>query len=201
MQGSRMWITLRLWTIRSSVKRAAYLKKHHVFASIDEGYSIQTRSVPLYAKLIKIGNNVHVASNVGFVTHDVTHMMLNHSAAAKELSHGEKFKERIGCIEIGDNVFIGSGTRFLYDVKVGSNVVIGSGSVVNRDIPDNCVAAGIPARVVGTFDEFVKKHIKETTYSAEFAPSHENVCKELAEIAWSEFYKKRENKEALQAGE
>ncbi len=110
-------------------------------------------------------------------------MMLNKSDIAKELACGERFKEQIGYIEIGDNVFIGSG------------------SVVNRDIPDNCVAAGIPARVVGTFDEFVKKHIKETTYSAEFAPSHENVCKELAEIAWSEFYKKRENKEALQAGE
>ena len=173
------------------MKRAKYLKDKGVFASMGDGCSIQKRQLPLYPNLIKFGNNVHVASNVGFVAHDIAHMMLNRSDVAKSLGGGTKFREKVGCIDIGDNVFIGSGTRILYDVKVGSNVVIGSGSVVNEDIPDNSVAAGIPARVIGTFEDFVNKRLSCTDYPQEFAPSHEEVPKELAEILWNDFYKKR----------
>lgn len=90
-------------------------------------------------------------------------------------------------------MFIGSGTRILYNVKIGSNVVIGSGSVVNKDIPDNCVVAGIPARVIGSFENFANKRLQETSYPLEYTPSHEVVCKELARLLWKEFYKKRED--------
>lgn len=69
------------------------------------------------------------------------------------MAWGTRVKEKIGCIEIGDNVFIGSNTTVLYDVKIGSNVVIGVGSLVNKDILDNSVAAGVPARVIGTFEK------------------------------------------------
>lgn len=41
--------------------------------------------LPLYPELIRLGNNVHIASNVGFVTHDITYLMLNHSEFAKSL--------------------------------------------------------------------------------------------------------------------
>lgn len=54
-----------------------------------------------------------------------------------------------GIIDIKDNVFIGSNTTILSNVTIGSNVVIAAGSLVNRDIPDGSVAAGVPARVVG----------------------------------------------------
>lgn len=191
MQGKRLRITLRLWTIRSSVKRARYLKEKGVFAAMGDGCSIQKRHLPLYSKLIKLGNNVHIASNVGFITHDITHMMLNCSNVANSIGTGLRFREKVGCIEIGDNVFIGSGTRILYDVKVGSNVVIGSGSIVNEDIPDNSVAAGIPAKVIGSFEDFVNKRLHETDYPQEYAPKREVVCEELADLLWKDFYKKR----------
>ncbi|MDD2941673.1 MAG: DapH/DapD/GlmU-related protein [bacterium] len=51
-------------------------------------------------------------------------------------------------IRIGDNVWIGMNAVVLPGVKIGSNVVIGANSVVNADIPDNCLAAGIPCRVI-----------------------------------------------------
>lgn len=73
--------------------------------------------------------------------------------------------ERIGIIEIMDNVFVGSGTRILYGVRIGSNVIIGSGSLVNKDIPDNSVYAGVPARFICTFDEHV---LKAKKYSEDF---------------------------------
>jgi len=46
---------------------------------------------------------------------------------------------------IGDNVDIGAGAKVLGAIKVGSNVVIGANAVVIRDVPDNSVAAGVPA--------------------------------------------------------
>ena len=69
----------------------------------------------------------------------------------------DEFVERVGCIEIMDNVFVGSGTRILYNTRIGSNVIIGSDSLVNKDIPDNSVYAGVPARYICSFDEYVEK--------------------------------------------
>ncbi len=49
---------------------------------------------------------------------------------------------------IGDNVMIGAGAAIIGPVKVGNNVQIGAGAVVVKDLPDNCVAIGVPARII-----------------------------------------------------
>lgn len=49
---------------------------------------------------------------------------------------------------IGDNVNIGVGAIIIGKITIGSNVIIGAGSVVVKNLPDNCVAAGNPARVI-----------------------------------------------------
>lgn len=49
---------------------------------------------------------------------------------------------------IGDNVFISSGAKILGPVHIGCNSIIGANAVVVRDIPDNCIAAGIPAKII-----------------------------------------------------
>ncbi|MBU5487108.1 serine O-acetyltransferase [Clostridium sp. MSJ-8] len=49
---------------------------------------------------------------------------------------------------IGDNVTIGAGAKVIGGIKVGNNVVIGANAVVNKDVPDNCVVAGVPAKVI-----------------------------------------------------
>lgn len=49
---------------------------------------------------------------------------------------------------IGDNVSLGANVSILGDIVIGNNVVIGAGSVVVKDVPDNCVVAGNPARVI-----------------------------------------------------
>ena len=54
-----------------------------------------------------------------------------------------------GCVTVGENSFIGAGAVVLPRLKVGSNVIIGAGAVVTKDIPDNCVAYGNPARIKG----------------------------------------------------
>lgn len=70
---------------------------------------------------------------------------------------GGDYIEKVGCIEVMNNVFIGSGTRILYNTRIGNNVIIGSDSLVNKDIPDNSVYAGVPAKRICSFDEYVKK--------------------------------------------
>lgn len=56
-----------------------------------------------------------------------------------------------GCYEvpiIGDNVQISSGAKILGPVRIGSNVIIGANAVVTKDVPDNCVVVGAPARII-----------------------------------------------------
>ena len=55
-------------------------------------------------------------------------------------------------VHIGENVWIGAGTIIVPGVTIGKNSVIGAGSVVVKDIPDNVVALGTPAKVIKTND-------------------------------------------------
>ena len=73
-----------------------------MYGAIGDNCTIQKRKVPLYANLIRLGNNVHIASNVSFLTHDVSHLVLNNM---KEVSERGGVQEKVGCIEIGDNEF------------------------------------------------------------------------------------------------
>ena len=52
------------------------------------------------------------------------------------------------CIFIGDDCYIGTGTTILGPVKIGNNVTIAAGSVVVKDVPDNCIVAGNPAKII-----------------------------------------------------
>lgn len=49
---------------------------------------------------------------------------------------------------IGDNVTLGANVTIIGDVHIGNNVIIGAGSVVVKNVPDNCVVAGNPAKVI-----------------------------------------------------
>ena len=65
---------------------------------------------------------------------------------------------------MGDNVYIGVHTVILPGVKIGNNVIIGAGSVVTKDIPDNSVAAGTPARVIKSSQEYLEKAKQESLH-------------------------------------
>ena len=94
--------------------------------------------------LVTIGNRVTL-TGVKILAHD----------GSTQIPFGVS---KVGKVTIGDEVFVGHGTIILPNVRIGSRVVVGAGSVVTRDIPDNSVAAGNPAKVIGTYDDFLKKH-------------------------------------------
>ena len=51
-------------------------------------------------------------------------------------------------ILLGENVWLGTGAKVLDGVRIGKDVVVGAGAVVNADLPDGAIAAGVPARVL-----------------------------------------------------
>lgn len=84
---------------------------------------------------VKIGRNV-------IISHQVT------------IGGRSKIKE---VPRIGDNVLIGAGAKILGNLVIGNNVVIGANAVVVKSVPDNCVVAGIPAKII-------KRDIKFSNY-------------------------------------
>ena len=183
MTKERLWQTIRLWTMIKSTDRVNYLRKKKIFGHIGENVLIMDRKIPLYANLIRIHNNVKIASNVTFVTHDVTHSMLNGMLGK------DKYRETVGCIEVMDNVFIGTNVTILNNVRIGPNVIVAAGAVVAKDVPANSVVGGVPARVICSLDEYLAK--RENRYPEELIPRRQTASAELADYLWSEFEKKR----------
>lgn len=183
MTMKRLWQTFRLWTMIKSTDRVAYLKKNNIFGCIGEKVTIMDRKVPLYANLIRIHDNVRIASNVTFATHDVTHLVLNNM----ELHNEKKYTETVGCIELMDNVFIGTNCTIVGNVRIGPNAIVAAGAVVTKDVPDNSVVGGVPAKVICTLEEYLAK--RENRYPEELTPRRQTVSGELADYLWTEFEK------------
>jgi serine O-acetyltransferase len=53
-----------------------------------------------------------------------------------------------GCPKIGDRVFIGPGAKIFGAIEIGNDVAIGANAVVTKDLPDNVVAVGVPAKII-----------------------------------------------------
>lgn len=154
MDWYRLRHTIGMCLTISATKRAEYIKKHDIFYHMADNCMTMFRKIPLYPKLISFGNNVRIASNVTFVTHDVIHNVINNMTIN---SGAEPIPENIGCIDIKDNVFVGANTTILSNVTIGSNTVIAALSLVNKSIPGNGVYGGVPAKYICSFEEFVEK--------------------------------------------
>lgn len=152
---NRLYILIRSILYRNGEKRANFYRKNGIYGKIGEKVMIQSYHIPYNPECVFIGSNVRMASNVTLITHDVVHKMLNNIP-----KWGGDFEEKIGSINIGDNVFIGANTTIMYDVSIGNNVIIGAGSIVTKNIPDNSVCVGCPCKRIGSFDDFVKKRMK-----------------------------------------
>jgi len=92
----------------------------------------------LDVNVVKFGDNVMCAPNVQIYT-------AGHPIDAQKRNSGLEFGKPI---TIGDNVWIGGGAIILPDITIGNNVVIAAGSVITKNVPDNVVVAGNPAKVI-----------------------------------------------------
>ena len=117
--------------------------------------------------LITIGNNVYIGAHCQFITHDGLAVILRKEVPDLQLS---------APISIGNDVGIGISTLIMPGVKIGNRVIIGAGSVVTRDIPDNSVAAGVPARVIMTTDEYLEKAKKKSLHLGHLSSAEKEIA-------------------------
>lgn len=164
-------------------KKEKWLKKNNVFYSCGNNILFQPRKLPNDPKLIKLHNNIAVAAEVCFENHDVIHFVI------ENIYPESKVKSHIGCIEIMDNVFIGAKTMIMPNVKIGPNVIVAAGSVITKDIPAGTIVAGVPAKVIGSFDDIVNRRIIESQNIDTW-----NRDKRI-EKEWIKFYEQRKEDE------
>ena len=96
------------------------------------------------AYLITLGDHVS-ATNTTFVTHD---------GGVWVFRDRDPDIDVVAPINVGNNVFLGTGVIVLPGVAIGDNVVVAAGAVVSKDIPSDCVVAGVPAKVIRSLEEY-----------------------------------------------
>ncbi len=102
--------------------------------------------------LLKIGSYTKITGGVTILTHD-------YSLSVLRRVYGEWIGEG-DVTEIGENCFLGMYSIVLMGAKIGNNVIVGAGSVVKGIIPDNCVIAGNPAKIICGLEEYYEKRKK-----------------------------------------
>lgn len=118
---------------------------------------------------MEIGDNVQITAGFTLLTHGADGMVLENKYGRVTGSSGK--------VKIGNNCFIGMNTTVLKGVTIGDNVVIGANSLVNKDIPDNCVAAGNPAKVIKSIDAHLESRIKcQKEEARELAITYYETC-------------------------
>lgn len=171
---------LRCMIIPSAEKRTKWLKKHNFFYEMGKNVHFQPRNLPADPKFIKIHNNVAVASNVTFITHDIIHHVFNNLSG-----NSGRYYSHLGCIEVMDNVFIGAGVHILPNVRIGPNAIVAAGALVTNDVPEGTIVAGVPAKVIGSFEDLRNKRLVESSLYIESERLN------LVEPKWKDFYIKR----------
>jgi len=121
--------------------------------------------------LITLGDNVYITHDVEFVTHDGGTLLFRDKVPDLEITKP---------ITVGNNVYIGIRSIIMPGVHIGNNVIIAAGSVVTKDIPDNGVYGGIPAKFIKPINEYFEKIQEESLHLGHLsALEKEKALKEL----------------------
>lgn len=102
----------------------------------------QNTMISLGAKIDTHRGKVSIGDNC-LITHGVK--ILSHDGAMRLIDSSD---DGNGFVKIGNNVFVGVNSIVLRNVTVGDNVVIAAGSVVTKDVPENTLVAGNPAKPI-----------------------------------------------------
>ena len=112
-------------------------------------------------KNIVVGNNVFINACCKFQDQGGivigNGVLIGHNVTLATLNHDERpqFRQNIypKPIKIGDNVWIGSNATILQGVTIGDGAIIGANAVVTKDVPENTIVAGVPAKIIRKVEE------------------------------------------------
>ena len=141
------------------VKRA--IRPHHDSPTLVE--KLRKRGV-VVGEHVEIEKDAEVDFSHGFQVEIGDYVTLGqHSRIYAHDTSAKPFlgRTRIGKVKIGNRVSIGACTIILPGVFIGDGVIIGAGSVVTKDIPSGSVAAGNPAKVIGSLDSLLERWKKQ----------------------------------------
>ena len=129
-----------------------------LFASMGDGVVIKGNFNCDYGRHISIGSNVFINCNVTILdTNLVTigdDVFIAPGAVISPATHPidpERRARKIyksGPVVIKNRAWIGANATILPDVTVGENAIVAAGAVVTKDVPSNCIVAGVPAKVI-----------------------------------------------------
>lgn len=150
------------------MRKCTWSRQHRVFKYLLYPFykSMKNRTGQRYGydiyELTQIGKGLHIAHSGGLVVH--TDAVLGENVS---LSHcvtiGQTIKDgKVLTPVIGDKVYIAPGAKIIGGITIGSNVAIGANAVVTRDLPNNVVAAGVPAKILslsGAGDYIINPYI------------------------------------------
>jgi len=111
--------------------------------------SIGTFTLISGALHVDIGAPIHIGNRVR-IGHDVSLLTVDHDVGPEEMRSGRR---KFGAIEIGDGAWLASRVVVLPGVRIGAGAVVAAASVVTRDVPDNTLVAGVPARFVRSLSQ------------------------------------------------
>ncbi len=123
---------------------------------VDEGFGLFPPIYSDFGRNIKLGRNVFINSGCCFQDQGGIELgdgcMIGHQVVIATLNHDLMPERRASMIPakvtLGRNVWVGAHATILPGVTIGDNSVVAAGAVVTKDVPANCVTAGVPARVV-----------------------------------------------------
>ena len=134
-----------------------------MFGSVGDNVSIQPVFNCDWGKNIHVGNNFLTNYNVTildvapiYIGDDV---MIGPNTLITTVGHPispKARKARMGVckpIHIGNNVWMGGNVTVLPGITIGDNAILAAGAVVTRDVPSNTIVAGVPAKVIKTFED------------------------------------------------
>lgn len=131
-------------------------KLFEIFISFAEPFTLISKTAIIGKHEVSLGKGLNIMFNT-FISNSTTihdgallnsGVYIHHDVEVgyfSELAPGVKV---LGGAKVGDFSFVGANAVVLPGVKVGSNVVIGAGALVTKDIPDNSLALGVPAKVI-----------------------------------------------------
>ena len=124
--------------------------------TVDESFRVFPPFYTDFGKNITVGKNVFINACCHFQDHGGVSLgdgcQIGHNVVFATLNHGLAPEDRQTTypapITLGKNVWVGSNSTILQGVTIGDNAVIAAGAVVTKDVPENTIVGGVPARII-----------------------------------------------------
>lgn len=155
--------TLQYLMNRLRAKRDPVAYARSIGVTIGEGTQIFSHEIAIFGGepfLVTLGNNNFITYGVRFITHDGGVLLFRDKYPDIDI---------VSPIVLGSNVYVGAYSLILPGTVIGNNVIVGAGSVVRGAIPDDCVCAGCPVRVIKTIKEYENNLLVKSIHTGQMS--------------------------------